>query len=70
MFQLRSIIHGETSVPVIGINDDVQFCTALKPKCIKHVLVLNVLKVLLEVVSVNPNSYVTVLYTHVTLRSC
>ena len=51
-----------------GINDDIQFCTAPKPKFIKHELVLNIVKVFLEVVSVNVNNCVTVLYTHVTLK--
>ena len=55
---LRSIIHGETSVRVFGINVDVQFCTAEKPKFIKHVLVLNIVKTLADVVLVNVNSCV------------
>ena len=63
----RSIIHGETSVHVIGIKEDVQFCTALKPKFNKHVVVLNIIKGLADVVSVNVNNCVPALYAHVIL---
>ena len=43
---------------MIGINADVQFCTAEKPKFSKHVLVLNTINGLADVVSVNENSCV------------
>ena len=53
---------------VTGIKEDVQFCTAEKPKFIKQVLVLKIIKGLVDVVSVNVNNCVTVLYTHPTLK--
>ena len=68
LFPERFIICGDTSVQVTGIKEDVQFCVALKPKFIKHVLVPKIVKVLADVVSVNVNNCVTVLYTHPTLK--
>ena len=41
-----------------------------KPKLIKHLLVLNILQVLLEVVKLNVNNCLTVLYAHVALKAC
>ena len=52
---------------VIGINADVQFCTAENPKFIKQVLVLNIVNKLAEVVSVNENNCVPALYAQVIL---
>jgi len=54
-------------VHVIGINADVQFCTALKPKLSKHVLVDKIINGLAEVVSVNENNCVPALYAQVIL---
>ena len=69
LFQERWIVCRETNAHPVGISlpTDGQFCVALDPTFVKHVYVLKSVKILDDVVSVNLNSCVVLLYVHVIL---
>ena len=52
----------------LGVTADGQFCVALKPKFSKHVLVLNSVNIVEDVLSVNVNNCVVVLYGHIIIK--